>query len=85
MRQSVHVDGTPSVPQRQNAIEITPPVPPRNSNLRASTRLEFVITLGPAYNEFGYTEHPAKTSNFFPQKKTLLIDINVKKYPVTTQ
>ena len=45
MRQSVHVDGTPSVSQRQNTIEITPPVPPRNSNLRASTRLEFVFIL----------------------------------------
>ena len=36
-------------------------------------------TLGPAYNEFGYNEHPAITSNFFSQKKSLLIDINVKK------
>ena len=42
-------------------------------------------TLGPAYNELGYNENPAReilsdpaiTNNFFPQKKTLLVDINV--------
>ena len=48
-------------------------------------------TLGPAYNEFGYNEHPAVMNNFSSQKKTktkqLLIDINVKlhkKGSVTT-
>ena len=39
----------------------------------------FTGTLSPAYNEFCYNENPAITSNFSPQKKSLLIDINVKK------
>ena len=39
----------------------------------------FTGTLGPAYNEFGYNENPAIANNFSPQKKSLLIDINVKK------
>ena len=44
------------------------------------------ITLGPAYNEFGYNEHPAITSRFLC---TILIDSNVKKsgyneHPPTT-
>ena len=42
------------------------------------------LTLGPVYNEFGYNEHPAITSNFSLRKKALLIDINVKNSPVTT-
>ena len=37
-----------------------------------------MITLDPAYNEFGYNEHPAMRSNSFYQKRTLLIDIIVK-------
>ena len=45
----------------------------------ATTNTEIDFTLGPPYNEFGYNEHLAITSNFFPQKKSLLIDINVKK------
>ena len=36
-------------------------------------------TLGPAYNEFGYNQHPAITSNFFSQEKIASVDINVKK------
>ena len=27
------------------------------------------LTLGPAYNEFGYNEHLAIMSNFLPEKK----------------
>ena len=34
-------------------------------------------TLGPAYNEFGYYEHPVITSRFFCQKGTRLLDIGV--------
>ena len=43
------------------------------------------ITLGPAYNEFGY-KYPAITSNFFhsEKKKSLLININVKVGPPKT-
>ena len=37
------------------------------------------ITLGPAYNEFGYYEHPHITSKYFSHKGMLLVDINVKK------
>ena len=29
-----------------------------------------LATLGPAYNEFGYNEHPATTRNFFNVEKT---------------
>ena len=36
-------------------------------------------TLGPAYNEFSDNKHQAIMINFFPHKKSLLIDINVKK------
>ena len=35
--------------------------------------------LGPTYNEFRYYEHSAVTINYFSKKRTLLIDINVKK------
>ena len=28
------------------------------------------ITLGPAYTEFGYHEHPAKTSNFWSEENS---------------
>ena len=38
-----------------------------------------VSTMGPAYNEFGYNEHPAITSRFFSRKRKPLIDINVWK------
>ena len=31
-----------------------------------SCSCSFAITLGPAHNEFGYNQHPAITSNFFP-------------------
>ena len=41
--------------------------------------LDSEVTLGPAYNEFSYNEHPAITRKFLPPKKSLLIDINVKK------
>ena len=37
-------------------------------------------TLGPAYNELSSNEHPALMNFFFFQKRTLLIDINVKKF-----
>ena len=36
-----------------------------------------MITLDPAYNKFGYNEHPAMRTNSFYQKMTFLIDINV--------
>ena len=36
-------------------------------------------TLGFAYNEFAYYEHPATTSNFFSRKR-FLIDIIAKKF-----
>ena len=35
------------------------------------------ITLVPAYNEFYYYDHQVITSNFLPQKKTFVTDINV--------
>ena len=44
-----------------------------------ATRQNYLHTLCPAYNEFGYNEHPAITSIFFRQKKSPLVDINVKK------
>ena len=31
--------------------------------------LKHRCTLGPAYNEFGYYEHPATTSRLFSQKR----------------
>ena len=34
-------------------------------------------TLGPAYNEFGYYEHPAVMSDYIFQKRTGLIRIDV--------
>ena len=37
------------------------------------------FTLGPAYNDFGYNEHPAITSNFFSQKNLLLMTSMLKK------
>ena len=36
-------------------------------------------TLGPAYCEFGYYEHPAKMNRFCSLKPRLLIGINVQK------
>ena len=39
-------------------------------------RTLFDITLGPAYSEFGYYEHPAITIKFCSQKGALLIDIS---------
>ena len=39
--------------------------------------LSSIDTLGPAYTEFGYNDHPAKTSIFLC---TILIDSNVKKF-----
>ena len=41
--------------------------------------LRNTLSLGPAYNEFGYNEQPATTSNIFSPKRTLRIDINVQK------
>ena len=38
----------------------------------------YICTLGPACYEVGYNKHPAMTSTF-SQKRSLLIDINVKK------
>ena len=35
------------------------------------------VTLGPAYNEFGYNEHPPTTSRFLCIK---IIESNVKKF-----
>ena len=52
--------------------------------LRVGLYLIRFSTLGPAYNELGYNEHSAITSIFFPEKKSLLIDISVKKGPVIT-
>ena len=37
------------------------------------------MNTSPSYNEFGYNERPAITSNLSSQKRTLLIDISVKK------
>ena len=49
---------------------------PRNARFPNATLDPKVITLGPAYNEFGYNEHPAITSRFLC---TILIDSNVKR------
>ena len=43
-------------------------------NLSEGTSL---VTLGPAYNELGYNEHPAVASRFLCTK---IIDCNVKKF-----
>ena len=39
-------------------------------------------TLGPAYNEFGYNNHPATTNRFFRIK---IIDYNVKMFGYNEQ
>ena len=36
-------------------------------------------TLGPAYSEFGYDEHPVTTRRFFSCEDISVIDFNVKK------
>ena len=38
---------------------------------------EYIITLGPNYNEFGYNDHPAVRSGFLSIK---IIDSNSKKF-----
>ena len=54
-------------------------------SLFSSTTVTDEHTLGNAYNEFGYNDHLDITQNFFfSPKRTLLIDINVKKSLVTT-
>ena len=40
------------------------------------------ITLGPAYSQFDYYEHPAITTRLFDQKSRLLIDISVWKVQI---
>ena len=44
---------------------------------RKKSRIKTKVTLGPAYNGFGYYEHLAITSRLFSQKRQLLIDNNV--------
>ena len=36
--------------------------------------------LGPAYNEFGYCEHQAITSNFYEERTLLKIQLRCNKY-----
>ena len=40
------------------------------------------ITLGSTYNEFGYNEQPVTMNSVFFQKRTLLIDINVRSITI---
>ena len=64
----------------------------RNWNMYFSAKISVCIwcwrltTLGPAYNEFGYNEHPAITSNFFLWEKNTsdVKKVQLQRVPLIT-
>ena len=53
-----------------------------SNTLRAATETFNPNTLCPAYNEFGYNEHPAKTSRFLCIKITKMLKICLQQAPI---